>query len=221
MTVWMHAPDQFSLSMVTPRGHVVERIPRDILGPQRIRVPVENTVINVEYSRERSWNGEQAAVIRLERPSEGLSRLYLYGDTLLDGTYDIYMPLRQWLRPNTRFLKADPAGSVTIPGTAASPVTVGGYNHLTSSLYPASGRGPTRLGRIKPDVAAPSVGIYGPVSPDGYQARSGTSGYCGRRVRTDPGVGYNLWESAGNQSGKYQGAFIPRRCPASGNQLSE
>ncbi len=175
MTVWMHAPDQFSLSMVTPRGHVVERIPRGILGPQRIRVPVENTVINVEYLREHSWNGEQAAVIRLERPSEGLWRLYLYGDTLLDGTYDIYMPLRQWLRPNTRFLKADPAGSVTMPGTAASPVTVGGYNHLTSSLYPASGRGPTRLGRIKPDVAAPSVGIYGPVSPDGYQARSGTS----------------------------------------------
>ena len=34
MTVWMHAPDQFSLSMVSPRGHVVERIPRGILGPQ-------------------------------------------------------------------------------------------------------------------------------------------------------------------------------------------
>lgn len=175
MIAWMHVPDQFSVSLVTPRGHVVERIPRITGRLLSLRIPAESTVVSVEYFQGISWNGEQAAVIRLQTPTPGLWQLNLYGDYILNGAYDIYMPLRQWVRPDTRFLRPDPEGTVTMPGTADSVLTVGGYNHLNLSLFPASGRGPTRSGVLKPGVTAPAVGIYGPAFIQEYQARSGTS----------------------------------------------
>ena len=175
MTVWMHVPDQFSVSLVSPRGYVIERIPRAVGRLRRFRIPAENTIVSVDYFQGVSWNGEQAAVIRLEAPTPGLWQLNLYGDYILSGTFDIYMPLRQWVRPDTKFLNPDPEGTVTMPGTANSVLTVGGYNHLNLSLFPASVRGPTREGILKPGITAPAVGVYGPAVWQGYQARSGTS----------------------------------------------
>ena len=175
LTAWMKVPDQFSLSMTTPRGYEIERIPRGIGIMSEKRIPIENTTVSVEYIQGTNWNGEQGAVIRLENPTAGLWRIQLYGDSILNGRYDIYMPLRQWTRPDTRFLSADPQRTVTMPGTAGSILTIGGYQHLTQSLYPPSGRGPTRQEILKPDLVAPAVGIFGPVSPEGYQERNGTS----------------------------------------------
>ncbi len=175
LTAWMKVPDQFSLSMTTPRGYEIERIPRGIGIMSEKRIPIENTTVSVEYIQGTNWNGEQGAVIRLENPTAGLWRIQLYGDSILNGRYDIYMPLRQWTRPDTRFLSADPERTVTMPGTAGSILTIGGYQHLTQSLYPPSGRGPTRQEILKPDLVAPAVGIFGPVSPEGYQERNGTS----------------------------------------------
>lgn len=175
LTVWMKVPDQFSLSMTSPRGYEIERIPRGVGGMTRKRIPIENTVVSVEYFQGVDWNGEQGAVIRMEKPTAGLWKIQLYGDSILNGRYDVYMPLKQWTRQDTRFLSADPERTVTMPGTTGSILTIGGFQHLTQSLYPPSGRGPTRQDILKPDLVAPAVGIYGPVSPEGYQARSGTS----------------------------------------------
>ena len=46
---------------------------------------------------------------------------------------------------------------------------------MDDSLYLLSGRGFTADNVIKPDIAAPSVDVYGPRSGGGYTSRTGTS----------------------------------------------
>ena len=58
LTVWMKVPDQFSLSMTTPRGYQIERIPRGIGSMSGKRIPIENTIVSVEYFQGVDWNGD-------------------------------------------------------------------------------------------------------------------------------------------------------------------
>ena len=51
---------------------------------------------------------------------------------------------------------------------------MGAYNHNTGGIYIRSGRGYTRLGEVKPDLAAPGVDIYGPGAQGQYVRRTGT-----------------------------------------------
>ncbi|TCK98462.1 subtilase family protein [Natranaerovirga hydrolytica] len=75
----------------------------------------------------------------------------------------------------TQFLSPSFNYTVTIPSTSITPITVGAYNHLDNSLYISSGRGPTRDGRIKPEMIAPGVNILGPIPNNQYTRRTGTS----------------------------------------------
>lgn len=78
-------------------------------------------------------------------------------------------------QPETRFLRPDPYTTVTVPSTDEGVITIGGYNHLSQSLYEATAGGPTRGQRLKPTIVAPAVGIYGPSGLDGYTPMTGTS----------------------------------------------
>ena len=65
--------------------------------------------------------------------------------------------------------------TITSPGNTSQPLTIGAYNHEAGNIYIHSGRGYTLDGRIKPDIAAPGVQVYGPgVIPDAaYRALNG------------------------------------------------
>jgi hypothetical protein len=74
---------------------------------------------------------------------------------------------------------ATSSGTISIPGTTDSVITVGSYAQSgflffdwTGDLAASSSRGPTRDGRTKPDISAPGVGIKS------AQARSSTRCCC-------------------------------------------
>jgi len=65
------------------------------------------------------------------------------------------------------------SGSLTIPADAAEAIAVGATDWNTDELFGASSRGPTRDGRVKPDLTAPagvSTATYGAFSFAGTSA---------------------------------------------------
>ncbi|WP_437971117.1 S8 family serine peptidase [Sorangium sp. So ce260] len=70
-------------------------------------------------------------------------------------------------------------GTLSIPGTARSIVTVGAYDagNQNSALFGASSNGPTRDQRCKPDLVAPGVNVLAAASgtAQGAMVQSGTS----------------------------------------------
>ncbi len=113
------------------------------------------------------------------------------------GKYDAWMVLGQKGYCNVSWDAPSPGGTISIPGTAQEGITVGAYMTRTSwttftgrevdyqppptagEIASFSSEGPTRDGRIKPDLAAPGMGIAAARSSK-VSIASGTEG----RVRT-------------------------------------
>ena len=86
--------------------------------------------------------------------------------------------LRQYTPEGNYFLTPNPDMTLTVPAATENVITFGGYDNVTNAFYPKSGRGFTRENRIKPDLTAPAVNVYGPGISGGYTRRTGTSVAC-------------------------------------------
>lgn len=163
-------PDSFSLSLQSPLGNIVERLPRSAVRLNRFHLVGETTRVSIRYYDQIT----PQAYIRLDTPTPGIWRIQVFGDRSINGNYDIWLPIQNFGQPNTRFLSPSPDSTVTVPGTGPRIITVGGYDPLTNRLYEQSGRGPTRSGFIRPSFVAPAVDVYGPFG-NTYRPITGTS----------------------------------------------
>lgn len=102
----------------------------------------------------------------------------------ITGNYTFYLPSEAVRSRQTRFVRPTPDVTLTIPATASKVVTVGAYQAAQEAYADFSGRGylyQDRLGGriegsfIKPDIAAPGIGILAPTREGGYETVSGTS----------------------------------------------
>ena len=79
---------------------------------------------------------------------------------------------------DTYFLKPNPDTTLTVPSSGEGVISIGGYDNFSNSIYSSSGRGYTIDGRVKPDMVAPSVNIFGPAierAQGGFARKTGTS----------------------------------------------
>ncbi len=173
--IWSNAPDKISLSIVSPTGEVIERIPAAITSKHEVKLLLEKTVVYIEYQLSEPRSGDEAIFVRMEEPTEGIWTFTIYGDLIVNGRFDVWLPRKGWINEETQFLQPDPYTTVTEPSTTIGAITVGAYNHQTGSLFLPSGRGLTRDNEQKPDLVAPGVGIVGPLPNNQFGAMSGTS----------------------------------------------
>lgn len=174
ISFWNNIPDRFTVRLVSPSGGDTGKILFKTGQKQKITFIQEATEILIEYVFVESRTGEQAIFIRLRNPSPGIWTLYVYGEIVIDGVYDMYLPREGFVLPATRFLQPDPYTTVTTPSTNPGTITVGAYNDITGSLYISSGRGYTRGNAIKPDLVAPGVNVIGPYPRNTYGTMTGT-----------------------------------------------
>jgi subtilisin family serine protease len=173
--IWSNAPDKISISVTSPTGEVVDRIPATLTQKEEIKLILENTVIYIEYQLSEARTGDQAIFVRMQDPTEGIWTFTIYGDLIVNGRFDVWLPRKDWVNEETQFLQPDPFTTLTDPSSSIGLITTGAYNHKTGSLYLASGRGLTRDDALKPDLVAPGVGIIGPKSRNRFGTMTGTS----------------------------------------------
>lgn len=105
----------------------------------------------------------------------GIWKIQLIPINIVDGRYDMWFPSGNAINPATRFLVPISETTLTIPSTAANPITVSAYNSHTDTLATFSGQGFTSLSLPKPDLAAPGVDIVSASPGGGYTTNTGTS----------------------------------------------
>ncbi len=100
------------------------------------------------------------------------------------GQYYLYLPSYTARSSRSGFYQPTPEVTLTIPSTAAKVITVGAYDSTYDSYADFSGRGyvdaartigVVSAGLVKPDLAAPGVGILVPDLYGGYAPFTGTS----------------------------------------------
>jgi hypothetical protein len=96
--------------------------------------------------------------------------LMLRGETVNNGRFHVWTD-RHNDTSAISFAEPTENCTVTLPGTARNIITVGGFvsrpktmppNNVQGELEEDSGRGPTRDGRLKPDLTAPGIEIMAP-----------------------------------------------------------
>lgn len=173
--IWGFSPDLISISIVSPTGEIVPRIPAKIGQSDILSFLFENTVIYVDYRIVEQRSGSQLIFLRFENPTPGIWKIQVLGENVVTGIFHIWLPITAFVGDNTYFLNPEPDVTLTTPSTAARAVTTSGYNSFNDTFYIDSGRGFTRGYSIKPNITSPSVNVYGPSLNGSYQARTGTS----------------------------------------------
>ncbi len=174
LSILNSAADRVSVSIRSPTGEIIARTPARAGTTYTSRLVLERAKVTVQYFFPLSANSGQATIIKIENATPGLWTVTLYGDIILDGTVDAYLPISSIGYEGIEFLEPDPNYTVTVPGTSTAVITCGAYNDEDNSLYINTSWGPTRLPANSPDFVAPGVRVTG-VFPTGEGIMSGTS----------------------------------------------
>ncbi len=176
LELWAERPELFSISITSPTGEVIPRLPaRDSPDSNILRFVFEESTIYVDYRVVEWLSGNQLIFMRFVKPTAGIWRINVYGLDGSSGVFNMWLPVTEFLTTDVHFVRPSPDTTLTQTATAPLVISVGAYDHLNDSLYIRSGRGPTADGRLKPDITAPGVSVYGPEPGGSYSYRSGTS----------------------------------------------
>lgn len=176
MEFWTTIPASVSFSIISPTGERIRDVRMRPGKHEEYQFVFENTEITVDYIIPFGVEGDNVIFLRFINPTPGLWRIQVSGQFISpDENFDIWLPVRDFMGEGTYFLRPDPYITLTDPSNTPRVITVSAYNHKDNSIYLRSGRGYTRGGDIKPDIAAPGVNVFGPAPGGGFTSQSGAS----------------------------------------------
>ena len=175
MELWGNSPDIISVAFISPSGEMISRIPARVGQSDTVEFLLEKSKIDISYSLVEAGGGAELIFMRFIDPTPGVWIIRVYGNNILEGDYNIWLPIKQFIDKETYFLKPNPDITLTVPSTTQATITVAAYDNMTNALFTDSSRGFTRTNEIKPDITAPGVNVYGPGINNNYVRKSGTS----------------------------------------------
>lgn len=173
--IWCNKPDKISLGVVSPSGEVIEKIPARRGEVEQVNFVYEKSILYVKYFIPEEATGDELIRVRITNIREGIWQFRLYGDLVVDGRYNSWIPQRDLIKEGTRFLNPNQFITLTLPSTAAGAITVGYYNQNNNTAVAQSGRGYTRDGRIKPEISAGGINALTTAVGGGTTTVSGSS----------------------------------------------
>lgn len=172
--IWPDIQARLAVQIIAPTGEMTSLIYPSIgtcVNHQFVFSQTEMWVNNILLEEE---NGSQLIMIRFVNASEGIWRVRVNGIDQAPFSYNSWLPSGDMISEETFFLLSTPDTTITAPGNADHILTVTAYNQDTGSIIIDSSRGYTRLGKVKPDVAAPGRMIPCAVPGGRYGSLTGT-----------------------------------------------
>ncbi len=177
ITLWKNFADTIDFELIAPSGQATG----NIAATQSVTITTLDRVqVSVLYGQPNHYTTSQEVYFSLnaigQAIPQGLWRLSYTGQQVVDGRFDIWLPMTDAVTRQTAFLVPSIQNTITIPATAYKVVSVGAYNSLLNTSTDFSGRGMPygRYGQ-KPDLVAPGVNVTSTKSGGGYDTFTGTS----------------------------------------------
>lgn len=172
MDLWYDGQDSIDITLTSPNGYSVTKSTGSSSNGY-VTTPDGGIWIENAPGSPNPYNGDRECIIAVQNGVSGAWSVTATGRTIgSDGVCDAWIETGHnvfWSSCGTN------AVSCTIPGTGNSVITAGGYltksqwtnpdgiqqgwASTLESYYSASGEGPTRDGRQKPDLCAPTTRI--------------------------------------------------------------
>lgn len=175
MELWGNNPNTYSIAIESPSGKLYPRIPVQTTSTVEANFVLDGTKVFVNYGFVEAQTGNQFIALRFQTPARGIWRLRVYSTDTFERSFHIWLPITNFVSEDTFFIRSEPNVTITEPGNARGPITVGAYNHYNNSVWLHSSRGFTRAGVVKPEIVAPGVQVYGPLLNEQFSYQSGSS----------------------------------------------
>jgi len=159
LMLWIINPDVVSIAIISPSGEIVKSTQPQLQygSPEIITLVLENSVVNITNRYAEFSTGNQNVTITIKNPKEGLWQLRLKGEYIVNGKYNLWLPQRPLLQPNTLLVNASPYTTIMSPANALKAITTSFYNQNNNTIAIESGRGFTAIGDVKPDLTTGGV----------------------------------------------------------------
>ncbi|MCD7904403.1 MAG: S8 family serine peptidase [Clostridiales bacterium] len=176
LSLWKDFADKVSFELVLPNGSST-----GVIGYEQtvFKQVIEGVNVSIDIGRPSPYSCRQEVFFFagdfVNTLPSGEWTLKLYGNDVVDGDYDIWLPVSELAGSDTFFIGSDGDFTITLPATAERALSVGGYNSETGEIADLSGAGYNTDDVVKPDIAAPAAGIIAPRAGGGYDSFTGTS----------------------------------------------
>lgn len=174
MEIWPDPIARLAIEIITPTGESTKFIYptiNDCVENNFIYSPGIVWVNNIVLEEE---NGNQLILVRFRNPLQGIWRFRVLNIETEAFSFNVWLPDGELISKDTYFLNPDPNTTITESGNAPGLLTVTAYNQNTDSILLESGRGYTRSGIVKPDIAAPGYNLACALPNNRYGTITGT-----------------------------------------------
>ena len=161
LEIWGKAPGVYAIGMDIAGGEIIDRIPPRFDRSQIIKPIFGGGTIYVDYFLVEGQSGDELILVRFFDTPRGLYRITLTAAGAAGKSYRAWLPVSQFAPEGLVFTNPVTWGTVTVPGTAKTPIVAAAYNYSDGSIYVNGSRGYTADSVVKPDLAAPGVNITG------------------------------------------------------------
>ncbi len=161
LEIWGKAPGVYAIGMDIAGGEIIDRIPPRFDRSQIIRPIFGGGTIYVDYFLVEGQSGDELILVRFFDTPRGLYRITLTATGAVEKQYRAWLPVSSFVPEGLVFTNPVTWGTVTVPGTAVTPIVSAAYNYSDGSIYVNGSRGYTADLMVKPDLAAPGVNITG------------------------------------------------------------
>ncbi|MEF9840050.1 MAG: S8 family peptidase [Lachnospiraceae bacterium] len=175
LEIWADIPNLFAVSIVSPSGEKIPRIPIKQNSSAVYSFVFEQTQVYVDYRLLVQKTNSQLIYFRFARPTAGIWKIVMEPVQLSDGIFHAWLPMKEFQKGEIYFIESNPYYTITEPSSSISPITVACENGNENSIDINSGRGYTRNRGVKPDFAAPGVSVTGAVPGGRFTERTGSS----------------------------------------------
>lgn len=147
-------PNRVKLSIISPTGEIIDNLESKNTNNERIKFLYEETEMIVNFTSPELTTGDSLIFIRAYNLRAGIWKFRLTGQYIVGGKYYSWIPQRELIDNETKFLNPVEYTTLTLPSTSRGAISVAYYNQNNNATLSESSRGYTRDGRIKPDIAA-------------------------------------------------------------------
>lgn len=159
--LWGNISARHIISVKAPGGEETPQIDFRTGSSLEFGFVYEDTLVRIDHVLVEQDSGEELIFFRFVNPTPGIwtIQVVIVNDTGSESDFHIWLPLDGFLQGDTYFLRPSPYVTLTEPSNAGDVITVTAYDDAGGGFFAQSGRGYTRLGRIKPEFSAPGVNI--------------------------------------------------------------
>lgn len=175
ITVSPSGPGKIGANLISPSGEIsytAQYAPDMFVYEGEFNLADSSYKIDIIYP----WifSGNQDLKISIDNIKPGIWTLRLFPEFIITGEYNVYLPNKNIIDSNTRFIDSSANSTVTLYALTEKVITIGAYNDRIDSMWIGSSKG-SLMGRLtKPNLVAPGVDIISTYINQRYASSTGT-----------------------------------------------